>query len=158
MKSSPKATQLGTPQNRVPHVRTFGRGFILACTIAAASAIITLHARADLPAWMQQIISASTIESALYRMMDLPGLRTLYPRPPAEARNELSNLIQKTPADPELYSLRARASEQSLDFTAAERDWKSYVANAKDTIAAQLDRQSYTTASSPGREITPPST
>ena len=113
---------------------------------ATAIAVITattLHARADLPAWMQQVVSASAMESALYRMMDLPGLRTLYPRPPAEARNELSNLIQKTPADPELYALRARTSEQSLDFNAAEHDWKSYVANAKDTPSAQLELADY---------------
>ena len=92
---------------------------------------------------MQQIVSASAIESAIYRMMDLPGLRTLYPRPPAEARTELSTLVQKSPADPELYALRARTNEQSLDFTAAERDWKSYVAHAKDTPAAQLDLADY---------------
>jgi len=102
-----------------------------------------LTAHADLPVWMQQIVSASTIESALYRMMDLPGLHTLYPRPPAESRTELSALVQKSPADPELYALRARANEQALDFTAAENDWKSYVAHAKDIPAAQLELVDY---------------
>ena len=92
---------------------------------------------------MQQIVSGSAIESALYRMMDLPGLRTLYPRPPAEARAELSNLIQKSSADPDLYALRAHADEQSLDFTAAEQDWKAYAGHAKDTTAAQLDLADY---------------
>ena len=92
---------------------------------------------------MQQVVGASTIESALYRMMQLPGLSTLYPRPPAEARTELSALLSKTPTDPELYALRAHADEQSLDFPAAESDWKAYTTHAKDIPAAQLDLANY---------------
>ncbi|MGD0445622.1 MAG: hypothetical protein ABSA39_16940, partial [Edaphobacter sp.] len=128
MKSSPDAI---TRKSRL----------LLAATVLLAAAALTAHA--DLPAWMQQIVSASTVESALYRMMDLPGLRTLYPRPPAESRAELSALVQRSPADPELYALRARADEQALDFTAAEQDWKSYVAHAKDIPAAQLELAGY---------------
>ena len=116
-------------------------GLLLAAAALLAPTALTAHA--DLPAWMQQIVSASTIESALYRMMDLPGLHTLYPRPPAESRAELSTLVQKSPTNPELYALRARADEQALDFTAAEQDWKSYVAHAKDIPAAQLELADY---------------
>ena len=117
------------------------------CGSLATTAIVVLvfatTAHADLPTWMQQIVSGSAIESALYRMIDLPGFRTLYPRPPAEARTELSTLVQKSPVDPELYALRAHADEQSLDFTAAEQDWKAYVSHAKDTTVAQLDLADY---------------
>ena len=88
---------------------------------------------------MQQVVGSSPLESALYRLMDLPGLRTLYPRPPAEARTELSSLLAGDPANPELYALRARTDEQTLDFTVAEADWRSYVAHAKDLPAAQLE-------------------
>ncbi len=95
-------------------------------------------ARAALPAWMQDAISASMIESALYRLMDLPGVKTLYPRPPAEAQGELTALLKKSPADAELYSLRAQMDEQALDFTAAEADWKQHVAHSTDVAAATL--------------------
>ena len=88
---------------------------------------------------MQQIAGSSRLESALYRLMDLPGLRTLYPRPPAEARTELSSLLAGDPTNSELYALRARTDEQTLDFIAAEADWRSYVAHAKDIPAAQLE-------------------
>jgi hypothetical protein len=95
-------------------------------------------ARGELPAWMRDVVASSAIESALYRLMELPGLSVLYPRPPAEARGELSTLVAKTPADTELYALRARADEQSLDFTAAQSDWKLYVAHSQDTSIANL--------------------
>ena len=51
--------------------------------------------------------------------MEVPGIKLLYPRAPAEARGELSNLLTKTPSDSRLYALRARADEQSLDFRLA---------------------------------------
>ena len=69
----------------------------------------------------------------------MPELKVLYPRPPAEAQGELSNLLAKTPADGELFALRARADEHSLNFTAAESDWNLYVAHAQDKPAAELD-------------------
>ncbi len=128
MKSSPNAA---APKSRR----------VLAAVALLAATAITAHA--DLPAWMQQVVSASAIESALYRVMDLPGLRTLYPRPPAESRTDLSVLVQKSPSDPELYAIRARVDEQALDFTAAEQDWKSYVTHVKDIPAAQLELANY---------------
>lgn len=123
-----------------PNAVSFKISLSLAAVLLTAA---TVKAHADLPSWMQQALSASTIESALYRMMELPGLQTLYPRPPAESRTELSTLVQKSPADAELYTLRARAEEQALDFNAAEQDWKASVAHAKDTPAAQLELADY---------------
>jgi tetratricopeptide (TPR) repeat protein len=115
------------------------RRLIATTTLLSALAAVAVTAHANLPPWMQQIVGASTIESALYRTMQLPGLATLYPRPPAEARTELSALVSKTPADAQLYALRAHADEQSLDFAAAERDWKAYTQHAQDVPAAQLE-------------------
>jgi hypothetical protein len=97
-----------------------------------------LKASGELPGWVQEVVGESAIESALYRLMAMPGLDILYPRPTAEARGQLSNLLVRAPADVELYSLRAHAEEQSLDFVAAESDWKSYVAHAQDTAVANL--------------------
>jgi hypothetical protein len=88
---------------------------------------------------MQHIVGASSIESALYRAMQLPAVQALYPRPPKEAQTELAQLIATNPDNAELYELRARADEQSLNDAAAESDWKLYVAHAPDPIAAKLE-------------------
>ncbi len=139
MKSSLSRSAPRASMDRLLPVGTWRRGLFLATTIAAIVTLCVVQAHANLPAWMEQVVGNSSIESALYRLMDLPGLRTLYPRPPAEARTELSSLVAKNPADPELYALRAQTDEQALDFLAAEADWKAYSAHAKDVPAAQLE-------------------
>ncbi len=99
---------------------------------------LPVAARAILPPWLQHIVGSSTLESALYRAMDLPSVKALYPRPPKEAQSELAHLITAAPNQAELYQLRARADEQALDESAAEADWKLYAAHAQDPIAARL--------------------
>ena len=139
MKSSPSRSAPRALINRLLPAKIWRRGLFLATTTATIVTLCVVQAHANLPAWMEQVVGNSSIESALYRLMDLPGLRTLYPRPPTEARTELSALVAKNPTDPELYALRAQTDEQALDFTAAEADWKAYSVHAKDITAAQLD-------------------
>ena len=110
---------------------------ILITTFAALTAV-AVAARADLAPWMQSAIGGSDIEAALYRMMDLPGLRMLYPRPPAEARKQLDALVAAKP-EAELFALRAHVDEQALDFAAAEQDWQAYVSHAQEKTAAELE-------------------
>ncbi len=131
-----KPTALSPPprHSRVPHVRRS----LIAVTMGSILLLTTFTAEATLPPWLQHVVGASTVESALYRLMSLPTLQALYPRPPKESQAELARLIAATPADPELYALRARAGEAALDFPAAESDWKLYVAHAKDPLAARL--------------------
>jgi len=107
--------------------------------IVLAALAIPIAAKATFPEWLQHIVGASTIESALYRTMQLPAVQALYPRPPKEAATELSKLIAGSPGDAELYQLRARAEEQALDEAAAESDWKLSVAHAADPVAARLE-------------------
>ena len=114
----------------------------LAVSVCAAS-LTAWQAKASLPRWMQDAVGNSAIEAALYRVMEIPGIKELYPRPPKEAQGELSGLISKTPDQAELYSLRATEEEQALDFTAAEKDWKTYAAHAKDTVGAKLELADY---------------
>ncbi len=102
-------------------------------------ALVAWQARADLPRWMQDAVSGSAIEAALYRAMEIPAAKALYPRPPKEAQGELNGLIAKAPAQAELYSLRAMEEERALDFTAAEKDWKTYATRAKDRLDATLE-------------------
>jgi tetratricopeptide (TPR) repeat protein len=94
-------------------------------------------AGAVLPSWAQTVVGGSPVEAALFRMMQVPGLSVLYPRPPAEAVPALSALVAKNPADAQLYALRAHSEEEALDFTAAERDWKAVVTHAQDVAAAE---------------------
>ena len=111
-----------------------------ACATAAVAAVCAMgvDARADLPAWMQYTVAGSTMENALYRLMSLPGVRVLYPRPPAEARDQINGLLQSKPDDAELYALRAHVEEQALDFTAAEADWQAFAEHAPDKVTGEL--------------------
>jgi tetratricopeptide (TPR) repeat protein len=112
---------------------------LLAAGIVLSALTVPLAAKATLPDWLQHIVGASTVESALYRAMQLPALQALYPRPPKEAAGELSRLIATDSSNAELYQLRARTDEQALDEPAAESDWKLYVAHSPDPTAARLE-------------------
>ncbi len=79
------------------------------------------------------------MEAALYCVMEMPGVRTLYPRPPKEARGELDALVKSTPDAAQLYALRAHVDEQALDFDAAERDWREFATRAQDKGAAEME-------------------
>ncbi len=109
----PRNTLLNTLKNRSTR-------FLLLATLT------TLPALALLPPWLQHIRSGAAFESALYRLMDLPGTRVFFPRPPKESIAELNKL----PPTDALYSLRAHQEEQALDFSAAESDWKLYAAKS----------------------------
>ena len=100
-------------------------------------------ARAELPDFLQHVVSASALEAALFRMMDLPDVKALYPRPPKEAQAELQKLLAQNAQQAELYNLKAREDEQALDFAAAEVDWKAYAAHAKDPLQAKLQLAAY---------------
>lgn len=104
---------------------------------------VTIVAHATLPPWLQHVIGASSIESALFRSMQLPNVQALYPRPPKEAQTELARLITSAPDDAQLYALRAESDESALDFSAAESDWKQAVAHSKDPVNTKLQLAAY---------------
>jgi len=108
----------------------------LAAAGIAGASLTAWQARAALPRWMQDAVGSSAIEAALYRVMEIPGAKALYPRPPKEAQGELSGLIGKAPDQADLYSLRAMEEEQALNFHAAEAEWKAYLSRTKDTVGA----------------------
>lgn len=119
--------------------RQADRRILLCAGIVLGALVVPAAANATFPAWMQHIVGASTVESALFRAMQLPVAQALYPRPPKEAATQLSQLIATNPSNAELYQLRAQADEQALDEAGAESDWKLYVAHAPDPIAAKLE-------------------
>lgn len=89
--------------------------------------------------WLRHAVAGSAVEAALYRAMELPGGRFLFPRPPSEARPELNALIEKHASEASLWQLRALEDEQTLDFKAAERDWKMFVKKAPNKSAAEME-------------------
>ena len=97
-----------------------------------------LTARGDLVEWLQNLESNGRFEAAFFRSMTLLGAPVSVRRPPGEARNALNDLVSKSPHDPELYRMRARADEAQLDFTAEEADWQKYAQLAPDKSDAQL--------------------
>jgi tetratricopeptide (TPR) repeat protein len=117
-------------------------GVLIAVGVCGA-ALAAWQAHASLPRWMQDAVSSSAIENALYRVMEIPGVKALHARPPKEAAGELSALIGKSSKQADLYSLRAMEEEQALDFPAAESDWKKYSQVAQDRAGAQLELADY---------------
>ena len=113
-------------------MKSFLRAAIAAVAMVSAIAIV---ARAELPTWMQSIVSGSAIEAALFRAMAIPSTSTLYSRPPAEARAQLDPLVAAKPDEAELYAVRARVEEQALDFTSAEHDWQAFIVHSADRTA-----------------------
>ena len=111
--------------------RSSKKWFAFAFAIAGTALVIG----AELPYFSQDIIAKTALEAALFRIMGLPGGVVTHLRPPWEARSHVTSLIQQSPHDAELYSIRALEEERLQDFTAAEGDWKQYAANAADRVA-----------------------
>ena len=110
------------------------------CLLAAVVIAVTgsIAAVGELPFWIRNIEAKSVIEAAFFRMMSLPNAAIAFRRPPAETRIALTESLKSQPRSGELDALRALADEQSLDFTAAESDWKAFVENSPDKVEAQL--------------------
>ena len=57
-----------------PSSRQLDRRSLLCAGIVLGALIVPAAASATFPAWMQHIVGASTVESALYRAMQLPAI------------------------------------------------------------------------------------
>ena len=100
---------------------------------------LLLGAGNGIASWLENAEAGSGLESALYRLMKLPGGEVLYRRSPRETLPALTSLIETSQNSAAIYSLRALEDEQALDFDAAERDWKSWAEKARDKAGANLD-------------------
>lgn len=127
--------------------RERGRGVWKACAGALAAICVCTAAMrtpqlfvpgSGLARWIENVPAGSDVEKALFRAMQLPGGEILFRRPPRETVPALTALEQ-TQKDAALYSLRAMEEEQALDFAAAEKDWKTWAAQAEDRPGANLD-------------------
>ncbi|MGA8028051.1 MAG: hypothetical protein WB992_12985 [Bryobacteraceae bacterium] len=105
-----------------------------AILLAAAGCVAAL--KGELPSWAQETIAFTPLEGALFRIMGLPDGTVMHLRPAWESRSHLGGMIEKTPRNAELYSLRAREEERLADYPAAEADWKQAAGASQDKLAS----------------------
>lgn len=120
-----------------------GTVLAVAVSLGAVQPLANLHPLLFAPGrafsdWVSNVRAGSAVESAIYRLMDLPGGPILFRRAPRETIPALTQLEQSQKGAA-LYPLRAMEEEQALDFPAAERDWKTWAETAEDRAAAHED-------------------
>jgi tetratricopeptide (TPR) repeat protein/Tfp pilus assembly protein PilF len=120
-------------------LKSFPRTPVKVSLLLVWVAVGVLGARAAMPEWIQNIEARSLVEAAIFRTVSLPSGTISIRRPPAESVPALGELVKQHPQQADLYSLKALEEEQKLDFAAAESDWKLYLQNASDKVAAQMD-------------------
>jgi Tfp pilus assembly protein PilF len=96
-------------------------------------------ARAELEHWVQNVEGGGTFDLALFRAVIMPSGVVRARRAPRDSRALLDQMAAKSPNDPELYLMRARVDEESLDPGAAEADWKKRAALLPDHAAGELE-------------------
>ena len=114
------------------------RSRILLALGVACLLLAGLTARGNLVEWLQNLEGSGRFEAVFFRTVTLLGGPVTVRRLPGEPRNALNDLVSKSPSDPDLYRMRARADEAQLDFTAAEADWQKYAQLAPDKVDGQL--------------------
>lgn len=105
--------------------------------------VLALAAHGELDKWVENVESGSKLEGAFFRTFQAGSGSVTGRRSPKETRAELTKLIDQTPTQADLISLRALGAEKQLDFTAAEADWKKYLELSKDKAAANLTLADY---------------
>jgi cellulose synthase operon protein C len=85
---------------------------------------IALHAQ--LPPYIQHLGAEANLRTVFFR--------DLSRRPPRETRADLTRRIAASPTDAALYRLRASEAELTLDFSAAEADWKTVAQLTNDSL------------------------
>lgn len=114
----------------------FSRKLFLAVGLAA-----TLTA--DLPNWIATIEVRDKLEEVFYRSVTFGSNAMFWRRAPKETRPALTRQIEQTPAEAQLYYLRAREAEAQLDFAAAEADWTKYAQIAAARAEAWREKAAY---------------
>ena len=105
--------------------------------------VLALAAHGELDKWVENVESGSKLEGAFFRTFQAGSGLVTGRRSPKETRAELTKLIDHTPTQADLISLRALEAEKQLDFTAAEADWKKYLELSKDKAVANLTLADY---------------
>ncbi len=108
-------------------------------SLVLAGGVFTL--RSSLTPWAANAAKGTPLEVAFYRAMPLPGGVIVGRRAPAESRDQLSALIQRSPQQSDLYALRAQENERIAEPVPAEADWlrAAETATPDNRAAAYLD-------------------
>lgn len=114
----------------------FSRKLLIAAGLAATLA-------ADLPEWISTIEVRHKLEDVFYSTVSFGANTFSWRKPPKETRPALSQQIQQTPAEAQLYFLRAREAEAQLDFAAAETDWAKYAQIAPSRADAWREKAAF---------------
>ena len=97
-----------------------------------------LAARGELREWVRFVEGESDLRQVFFKTVSLPSGDVLTPRPARETVEALGELIRATPAEADLYALRAREAERQLEFEAAQADWKKFAELSEDSAEGQL--------------------
>ena len=106
--------------------------------LTAALLLGGLAARGELREWVRFVEGDSDLRQVFFKTVSLPSGDVLTPRPARETVEALGRLIRTTPAEADLYALRAREAERQLEFEAAETDWKKFTELSQDPAEGQL--------------------
>ncbi len=106
--------------------------------LTAALLLGGLAARGELREWVRFVEADSDLRQVFFKTVSLPSGDVLTPRPARETVEALGRLIRTTPAEADLYALRAREAERQLEFEAAETDWKKFTELSQDPAEGQL--------------------
>ena len=106
-----------------------------ACFLLSAGIV----GRAELERWAQNVEGVGGFDLALFRSVIMPSGVVKARREPGDSRALLDQMAAKSPNNAELYLMRARVDEESLDFSAAEADWKKRAALLPDHAEGELE-------------------
>ncbi len=109
--------------------------------LIAAGLAVTVAA--DLPEWISTVEVRHKLEEVFYKTVTFGANTISWRRAPKETVPALSQQIQQSPADAQLYYLRAREAEAQLDFATAEADWTKYAQIAPSRAAAWREKADF---------------
>ncbi len=108
-----------------------------------AAPFLAVVLAAGLPEWISTIEARHKLEEIFYSTVTFGANTVSWRRPPRETVPALTQQIQQSPADAQLFYLRAREAEAQLDFAAAEADWTKYVQLAPDRASAWREKADF---------------
>jgi thioredoxin-like negative regulator of GroEL len=96
-------------------------------------------ARGELERWAQDVEAGGRFDFAFFRSVMMPAGAVVVRRAPRDSRPVLDDMVTKSPGDADLYRMRARVEEETLDFGAAEADWKRHAELLPDRAEGELE-------------------
>src|SRR5947209_3414282 len=106
----------------------------LACALIAQRFAVSAKGGAATRRVMNE--KEAVIESALFARTEFFGAQALVPYPTAEARNRLTDVLEKYPNEPQVVLKLSQLDEKLGRFEEAEKELQSFVEFQSDKLAA----------------------